>query len=289
MNLEQKVEVLDGELGLLKGEIKQTLVDLREFIMKQGAPFPVEGQHPLAGESPELAGDGQEAPEGPPGVQQVSAQADEGGPGLSENDMQRMLDEARASGREQAEAEIRGEQPSQPTGSQPQVQVVQAPPGVEPQVQVMDSGESPIEVPVLGPEIATPPVDGEVPEAPPAYPEPGVAAGPADWGTAAGVPPVSGAVPGVGGLDTNLLASLVRWVGSVKRRLGAGQLEGFLEMYKLTGHLPPVVERLIFYLAALEALPDESSDQVFTLDDLMDSLMQLRSLYQHRAVGWHSS
>ena len=33
MNLEQKLEYLEGEMGLMKGEIKQTLVDLREFIM----------------------------------------------------------------------------------------------------------------------------------------------------------------------------------------------------------------------------------------------------------------
>ena len=32
----------------MKGEIKQTLVDLREFIMKQGAPFAVTGTPPQA-------------------------------------------------------------------------------------------------------------------------------------------------------------------------------------------------------------------------------------------------
>jgi hypothetical protein len=93
-----------------------------------------------------------------------------------------------------------------------------------------------------------------------------------DW------PAAFAGVPSVTALDSNLLTNLMRWVGGVKRRLGAGQLDGFLEIYKLTGHLPPVVERLIHYLAALEALPDESSDHVFTLDDLVDSLLQLHAI-----------
>ena len=45
MNIEQKIESLEGEMGLVKGEIKQTLVDLKDFIMKQGAPFAVAGDH----------------------------------------------------------------------------------------------------------------------------------------------------------------------------------------------------------------------------------------------------
>ena len=49
-------------------------------------------------------------------------------------------------------------------------------------------------------------------------------------------------------------------------------------MYKLTGHLPPVMEKLIYHLAELDALPDESYDQIFTLDDLMDSLLQLHAI-----------
>ena len=92
------------------------------------------------------------------------------------------------------------------------------------------------------------------------------------------VSPLAEQLQGNASLDANLLASLIRWVGGVKRRLGATQLPGFIEMYKLTGHLPLVVEKLILHVASLDALPDESSDQIFTLDDVMDSLLQLHAI-----------
>ena len=92
------------------------------------------------------------------------------------------------------------------------------------------------------------------------------------------VSPLAEQLQGNSSLDANLLASLIRWVGGLKRRMGAEQLPGFIEMYKLTGHLPPVVERLVLHVATLEALPDESEDQIFTLDDVMDSLLQLHAI-----------
>ena len=101
-------------------------------------------------------------------------------------------------------------------------------------------------------------------------------------------PPVPGPVVDVAAVDTNMVAGLMRWVGSVKFRLGAHQLAGFLEIYKLTGHLPPVVENLIHELAVLDVLPDQSRDQVFTLDDLVDSLLQLHAIVYgpgHAALG----
>ena len=112
----------------------------------------------------------------------------------------------------------------------------------------------------------------------PMDPSQGMAPGLEDWLYQDAAPSAAAQVTGAPALDANLLTSLMRWVGGVKRRLGSGQLEGFLEIYKLTGHLPPVVEKLIYTLADLEALPDESADQVFTLDELMDSLLQLHAV-----------
>ena len=85
------------------------------------------------------------------------------------------------------------------------------------------------------------------------------------------------AFPGVP-LDANLVVGLMRWVGNVKRRLGTRQLAAFVEIYKMTGQLPPPVERVLAHMAEMESLPDESSDHVFTLDDMVDSLMQLHAI-----------
>ena len=48
MTIEQKIASLEGEMVVGKGEIKQPLVDLKDFIMKQGAPFAVPGDYSQA-------------------------------------------------------------------------------------------------------------------------------------------------------------------------------------------------------------------------------------------------
>ena len=79
-------------------------------------------------------------------------------------------------------------------------------------------------------------------------------------------------------LDVNLMANLMRWVGSVKRRLGVEQMRLLVELYRLTGHLTPIVEMAITRLASLQILPDESDHHVFTPDDLIDTLLQLHGI-----------
>lgn len=81
-----------------------------------------------------------------------------------------------------------------------------------------------------------------------------------------------------GGLDANLVSNLLRWVESVKRRLGARKMVELLEIYKLTGYLPPVVESIIVRVANLAVLPDESEGQVVTADDLVDLYMMLHGI-----------
>jgi transposase len=81
-----------------------------------------------------------------------------------------------------------------------------------------------------------------------------------------------------GGLDANLVSSLLRWVANVKRRLGARQMVELLEIYRLTGHLPPVIESIIVKVANLAVLPDESEGQVVTVDDLVDLYLVLHGI-----------
>ncbi len=412
MNLEQKVENLEGELGLMKGEIKKTLVDLRDFVLKQGSPFSGGGEGGGGGLSeamfqnmleeakasirleavdgggggvspdevrlmvedamasrPSDGGGGIEVDEmrqemeelrreNQRAIDAVKAEASSSGGGVSREELEAIKAEVQSAagssagaGISRAELEaLRTEQATQASATQRQLaamqteqvaqtrtiqqqaaapipQVIQAPAQAEvvqagqvQQPQAQTPGSAPaqasqpelvetieIEVPEEGQakkpppqviQIKAPPPKG-APEPEPAMAEPALLSQPETaeeaWqfveetgevyqAPAAGVVsqpqyvPETEEVPEANALDANLLTSLMRWVGGVKRRLGSNQLEGFLEIYKLTGHLPPVVERLIYYLAELDALPDESSDQVFTLDDLMDSLLHLHAI-----------
>ena len=416
MNLDQKVEYIEGEVGVMKGEVKQMLVDLREFVMKQGGPFSGGGEGGEGGGLTQQAVDGileqarstvqeeistmgptgvshgevmqmlegalasrpagggedsselreelyelkeenrraiealrteQAASSGDPAAAQAirreldemrAAQANSapGDPAAADT-MRREIDQLRSAQSNLASQAVQATQAAQQAAiqaSEPRVQVVQqpsvqrsvsqapqavqadgapiqaqvqAPAGEQPRVQAVrieTTSEAPadelfeeerapqvvriqttppgqtrpeepsrVEQPVRIPEDSTPeeytPTAGaefESTESPTAWPAPGAAM------------PEPEASPGSTALDANLLTSLMRWVGGVKRRLGTTQLEGFLEIYRLTGHLPDGLERLILHLAQLDALPDESSDQIFTLDDLMDSLLQLHAI-----------
>ena len=280
MSLERKIETIEGEMGVMKGEIKQTLVDLREFIMRQGSPF-------ASGEA------------GPVG-------------GVPHSDLQRLLREARESAREEATAGIRGEvetirreaealraedlavaaapaeppapqlPPARPTAPAPQPALEEtAAPARQTPAEHGPGADRPRVVRIQQTAAETP-TGGSVrqPDGQESQPETGGQESGRVTASSATAEPAyaeQNATP-FGPLDANLLTNLMRWVGSVKRRLGASQLPGFLEMYKLTGHLPPVMEKLILHLAELDALPDESYDQIFTLDDLMDSLLQLHAI-----------
>ena len=83
---------------------------------------------------------------------------------------------------------------------------------------------------------------------------------------------------GSGVLDANLVSNLMRWAGSVQPRIGGQQLETLLGVYRLTGNLPPTVERMLFNAAKLEALPSETDSTGFALQDYIDSLLKLHGI-----------
>ena len=240
MSLERKIETIEGEMGVMKGEIKQTLVDLREFIMRQGSPF-------------------------------ASAEAGAAAVGAPPSDLQRLLQEARESVREEASAGVRSEVEALRREAE-SLSADEPATGPDQDIAAAAATEEPLPPPAQQPAAESAPEQPRVVRIQQTAPAAGQEAERVSISAAADVDPAFGP------LDANLLTNLMRWVGSVKRRLGASQLPGFLEMYKLTGHLPPVMEKLIYHLAELDALPDESYDQIFTLDDLMDSLLQLHAI-----------
>ena len=79
-------------------------------------------------------------------------------------------------------------------------------------------------------------------------------------------------------LDVNMMTSLTRWAGSVKCRFGLTGLWLVIEVYRLSGHLRPFVEKTIYGLATLSILPDESDYHTVTQDDLADALLALHGI-----------
>ncbi|MCH8279561.1 MAG: hypothetical protein J4N89_07235 [Chloroflexi bacterium] len=79
-------------------------------------------------------------------------------------------------------------------------------------------------------------------------------------------------------LDANLVSNLMRWAGTVQPKIGQDQLETLLRVYKLTGNLPPAVERMLLKAAQLETLPSDIDGSGFTLQEFIDSLLKLHGI-----------
>ncbi|MBM3945321.1 MAG: hypothetical protein FJ317_07540, partial [SAR202 cluster bacterium] len=93
---------------------------------------------------------------------------------------------------------------------------------------------------------------------------------------------------GMGALDANLVAGIVRWVAGAKRRLGAKQMVELLEVYKLSGNLSPAIERIIVRVANMP-LPDESHAHNLTAEDLVDLFMMLHGIIFSSGEPSHGS
>ena len=79
-------------------------------------------------------------------------------------------------------------------------------------------------------------------------------------------------------MDVNLLVNLTRWVGQAKRTLGVHDMHSLVQTYRLTGHLPSMVEKAIYDLARMGALVDESEYHGTTHDDLIDFVQRLHGI-----------
>jgi hypothetical protein len=64
----------------------------------------------------------------------------------------------------------------------------------------------------------------------------------------------------------NLLANLVHWVARAKREIGSEQLPAFLELYGVSGNLSPELKELILHMAeiALETTEDGNSAETWS-------------------------
>ena len=74
------------------------------------------------------------------------------------------------------------------------------------------------------------------------------------------------------------MTNLVGWVGAAKRAIGLRHMHALLGVYRLTGHLPVMVEKSIYMLARLDALPNEPADEERAEDGLVELTQRLHGI-----------
>ena len=79
-------------------------------------------------------------------------------------------------------------------------------------------------------------------------------------------------------LDANLMTNLMRWVSGAKRQLGPRIMQEVLDVYRLSGHLPPAVDKAIFQLAQLSMMSDESEYHRIPHDRVIDAVLTLHGI-----------
>jgi hypothetical protein len=213
MEIEKRVEGLEGEFKLIKGEVKQSLSDIRDYVLGgelAAEVLPMEEERrqeiPPVSQIVVPLGPGAQPPQGPAEYEQIEETWDEMPP--------------------QAREEPRFEAP------QWEERAVREVPRVD------EADTMPIEPDDLSKE------DVEEEEAEETSDD--------GLREAAKEEKMIGDARG-SMLQANQLPNLIRWVSTAKREIGSAQLPTFLEAYSVRGHLPPAMKEIILHLAAVVA------------------------------------
>ena len=258
MEMEERVDYIEGEINLIKGEIQQALVELKDMVtvmetrvkepesqvieIRQGASLAVDegakSEHTENRAVVELKDKEQPAED-----EEVTEEQEEEAEPVAE------LEEEPPEATNEEEAE-----PPLPPPSQLEADQQSIPEDVMPA-----PSDSPQDLDSLLPDLGSS-----------QYPKP------AEGYTYTPIPsqpPVE-----VRALDIHSVANLIRWVGGARPRIGLDQLRILLEIYQSTGHLPDTIEELILEAARLRAVAEGSEGQGFTLEEFIDSLLQLHAI-----------
>ncbi len=79
-------------------------------------------------------------------------------------------------------------------------------------------------------------------------------------------------------LDVNLVSNLVRWVGNVQRRLGVTAMREILRVYRLTGHLPPALDMMVYQTSLMSVIAEDSGNESSARDDLSSAMLELHGI-----------
>jgi len=235
MEIDKRVEELEGEFKLIKGEVKQSLSDIRDYVL--GGDFVPEVM-PLEEVPRHDIRPAAQMASPPPGVAQPLQQA-----GAYE-EIEEVLDEIMSPATEEPSLEA-PQLEEEPSFQVPQWE--EKPPFETPQLEQQATPEVP---PVDEPD--TPAMEPESlshEEVVKAKPHEASDDGLQETGKEDNM--IGDARSSL--LQANQLPNLIRWVSAAKREIGSAQLPTFLEAYSVRGHLSPAMKEIILHLAVVVA------------------------------------
>ncbi len=235
MEIEKRVEGLEGEFKLIKGEVKQSLVDIRDYVL-EGKPVPQ--SVPLE----------EEPVQDVPPVKEMDSVPPETSKPLREQpeyeQLEEIVDEVLPGASEEAPFEQLPPFQEEPVQEAP---FNQLPPFQEEQVQEAPTPEDTDSLPAeaskpsekqLEPEQLEEKVEEKMPEASKEEKM---------------TEKTRGSM-----LQANQLPNLIRWVSVAKREIGSAQLPTFLEAYGVRGQLSSEMKEVILHLAVV--VSEQSAD-----------------------------
>jgi hypothetical protein len=212
MEIENRVEGLEGEFKLIKGEVKQSLTDIRDYVL-EGKPVPQAApleEEPLR--------------EVPPVRQMGTRPTDASKPSEEQPEYERL--------EEIVDEDLPGTSEQAPFDQLPPFQ--EEPPQEEPPPEKTDS---------LPPEDYKPSEKQPEPEQ---FEDKVEEKLPQPIKEEKMTEKASRSM-----LQANQLPNLIRWVSIAKKEIGASQLPTFLEAYGVRGHLSAELKEIILHLAAV--------------------------------------
>jgi len=224
MEIEKRVEELEGEFKLIKGEVKQSLSDIRDYVL--GGDFVPEVM-PL---------DDDARADIPPAAEMASPPAELGEP-LRQPEAYEEIEEVLD--------EIVAPPPQEPAFEEPQLEeepLFEAPQPEEKAVPELPPVDEPDATAIEPESLSREEVEEEKPYEAPDN-------GLQETGKEDNmIGDARGSL-----LQANQLPNLIRWVSAAKREIGSAQLPTFLEAYSVRGHLSPAMKEIILHLAAVVA------------------------------------
>jgi hypothetical protein len=246
MEANKKLEALEEELKLMKGELKQTLASVRDYLLNMELP------------SSEFAtilaalGDGDNQKLTMKGVLNSDKDAESGESTLGEKD-ELSLEEPESELNPEEEDLISQEEPfGTESELSPEDELIDEDENLEPEAELLPEEEA---VETDEQDESFMPESGLLTEEEQQMEQENINA------------EVSQSIPKV-----NLLANLVNWVSKAKKEIGPDQMPVFLEVYGISGHLSPELKEVILHLADITSEQSEDANKAEIWSQAMLSL-----------------
>jgi hypothetical protein len=251
MGNEQNLETLEQELKLLKGELKQSIASVRDYLLNMELPSSEFATilAALGGEGGQkMTLDGSLLQKMAPGTAETTEEEAEAEPTIEEPQEEPLEPESELSPEEE---ELMSPDDSFETESEllPEDELINQDENLEPEAELFPEEET-----------------GEPDEQ--LMPEPDLLIEEEQQMEQEKInAEVSQSIPKV-----NLLANLINWIAKAKKEIGHEQMPVFLEVYGISGHLTPELKEVILHLADITSEEPEDANKAEIWSQAMLSL-----------------